>query len=226
MALIFADNSSSGSGMADDFFLKVDSAFSSTPQQVKDKDDNLSSLFLSSDAAGVNRSPESGYSLDILTKNSDGSSFGARVTNLLGDELFVIDDQGNATVKVSSNSGTLRYLNPGQNAGLVFGGGGTLSTISAVKGLGIGDNTLRVNASRFNIHSNLNAGGATRDIGFDNPFRDLYMSGNINTGAPTTGTADSWRLGSYINSPGGTVDTDNYIEVEVGGVFYKLVTFN
>jgi hypothetical protein len=47
------------------------------------------------------------------------------------------------------------------------------------------------------------------------------LSGSVKTGAPTTGTAAAWKLGSKV-AAAVTLDTSNYIEVEVGGVFYKL----
>ena len=45
--------------------------------------------------------------------------------------------------------------------------------------------------------------------------------GSIKTAAPTTGTAAEWKLGSRV-AAAVVLDATQYIEVEVGGTFYKL----
>jgi hypothetical protein len=44
---------------------------------------------------------------------------------------------------------------------------------------------------------------------------------SIKTAAPTTGTAASWKLGQRV-AAAVVLDATQYIEVEVGGTFYKL----
>jgi hypothetical protein len=50
---------------------------------------------------------------------------------------------------------------------------------------------------------------------------NVYAAGSITTGAPTTGTAAPWKFGSRV-AAAVALDATQYIEVEVGGVFYKL----
>jgi uncharacterized protein YaiE (UPF0345 family) len=47
------------------------------------------------------------------------------------------------------------------------------------------------------------------------------FSSSLTTGAPTTGTAAAWKLGSRV-AAAVALDATQYIEVEVGGTFYKL----
>jgi len=50
-------------------------------------------------------------------------------------------------------------------------------------------------------------------------------SGSIKTAAPSGGTATAWKLGSKVSATVSLVTTD-YIEVEIGGVAYKLALVN
>jgi len=50
---------------------------------------------------------------------------------------------------------------------------------------------------------------------------DAILTGSITTGAPTSGTAAAWKLGTKV-ATSVQLDTGNYIEVEVGGTFYRL----
>jgi hypothetical protein len=47
------------------------------------------------------------------------------------------------------------------------------------------------------------------------------MTGSIKTGAPTTGTSSAWKLGSIVSSSV-AFDATRYLEVEVGGTFYRI----
>lgn len=50
---------------------------------------------------------------------------------------------------------------------------------------------------------------------------NIENNGSIKTGGPTTGTAAAWKLGSRV-AAAVVLDATQYIEVEVGGTFYKL----
>jgi hypothetical protein len=50
---------------------------------------------------------------------------------------------------------------------------------------------------------------------------NVAVAGSIQTGAPTTGTAAAWKLGSRV-AAAVALDATQYIQVEVGGTFYKL----
>jgi hypothetical protein len=60
--------------------------------------------------------------------------------------------------------------------------------------------------------------GTTTDAG-----QKLQVNGDIKTGAPTTGTAGAWKLGSRVAATV-VVNTTEYIEVDIGGTLYKLAT--
>ena len=47
------------------------------------------------------------------------------------------------------------------------------------------------------------------------------ITGTIKTGAPTGGTAQTWKLGSVVTQAVG-IDDSNYVEVEINGVFKQL----
>lgn len=49
----------------------------------------------------------------------------------------------------------------------------------------------------------------------------VEIGGTIKTAAPTTGTAATWKLGQRV-AAAVVLDATQYIEVEVGGTFYKL----
>ncbi len=51
------------------------------------------------------------------------------------------------------------------------------------------------------------------------------LLGSLTTAAPTTGTAAPWKLGTNVTAAC-AVDATKYIQIEVGGVFYKVATCN
>lgn len=56
-----------------------------------------------------------------------------------------------------------------------------------------------------------------------NNARDVSVFGSISTGAPTTGTAAPWKLGIYDGvTPPPPIHT-GFVQVEINGVFYKLL---
>ncbi len=69
-------------------------------------------------------------------------------------------------------------------------------------------------------------------IGRDSSVRDLTISttgnavltGSLTTGAPTSGTAAAWKLGTVVTGVTSTFVTTNYIQLDVGGTLYKLAT--
>lgn len=48
------------------------------------------------------------------------------------------------------------------------------------------------------------------------------FAGSVTTGAPTTGTAAAWKLGSAVVSGTSTLLTDRYVEIDIGGTLYKV----
>ena len=50
---------------------------------------------------------------------------------------------------------------------------------------------------------------------------NVAVAGSIQTGTPNGGTTGAWKLGSY-KAAAVTLNTGNYIEVDIGGTLYKL----
>lgn len=50
----------------------------------------------------------------------------------------------------------------------------------------------------------------------------VLNGGSIKTGAPTTGTAAAWKLGTVVTGVTSTFVTTSYLQVDVGGTLYKI----
>ena len=50
---------------------------------------------------------------------------------------------------------------------------------------------------------------------------NVWSTGSITTGDPTSGTKKPWKLGSVVGTSV-QLDTGNYVEVEINGTFYRL----
>jgi len=57
-------------------------------------------------------------------------------------------------------------------------------------------------------------------IGLNNPSATLHVNGTIKTGAPSVGSAETWKLGSY--AAGGTGTATGVIYIEVNGQIYSI----
>ena len=67
-----------------------------------------------------------------------------------------------------------------------------------------------------------NAGTAKVTIEDDG---NILTTGSLKTAAPTTGTANTWKLGTIVTGQVGlTIITTQYIEVDIAGTLYKLAT--
>lgn len=153
-----------------------------------------------------------------------------------GTTRFYISNSGNVGIGTTSPDGTL-VLSAG-TAGTASTGGyiglTTGTNSSKVRGAGIeafttdtgNDHGLRfyTNAAasspseRMRITSGGNVG-----IGTTSPSEKLEVNGNIKTAAPTGGTAKPWKLGERV-ATGVTLDSGQYIRVEIDGVTYYLAT--
>jgi hypothetical protein len=49
----------------------------------------------------------------------------------------------------------------------------------------------------------------------------LTVTGSLNTGAPQSGTAGAWKLGIKVADTA-TLDVGNYVQIDIGGVAYKV----
>jgi hypothetical protein len=82
---------------------------------------------------------------------------------------------------------------------------------------------------QFVLQGNGNVG-----IGLTNPTATLHVNGTIQTGAPTGGTAQAWRLGAIetgtcVPSPGGGFTswfTGTVVQISVNGTTYRIPVVN
>jgi len=81
-----------------------------------------------------------------------------------------------------------------------------------------GTNALGTNLTNLYLY-NYNTSSATIDISYTNNL--VTFTSAIKTGAPTTGTAAEWKLGSRV-AAAVALDATQYIELDVGGTLYKL----
>jgi hypothetical protein len=66
--------------------------------------------------------------------------------------------------------------------------------------------------------------GSTSDLG-TYPLQvtgNTITTGSFTSGAPATGTAAPWKLGSAVTTTGLTLSTTQYIQVDINGTLYKL----
>lgn len=91
------------------------------------------------------------------------------------------------------------------------------------------------NPTAIKLNITNTASGATADlmelqVGGTSQFTvdksgNTIMTGSVKTGAPSGGTADTWKLGTKVASSV-VLDDNNYLEVEVGGVAYRVALVN
>lgn len=66
---------------------------------------------------------------------------------------------------------------------------------------------------------------AAKDIGdVSAPWKDIYLSGSVNTGAPSGGTASPIKFGSLVVIAGTGLCNNTYIQCEINGTVVKLAT--
>ena len=133
----------------------------------------------------------------IINNGSTDNGFALQVNGSItvSSELYL--DNG-AYVRFTRTSGNLSI----QTLGILAG-------TDDVVLITTGDFYLR-NGSAANLIKTTNAGNSE-------------FLGNIKTGAPTTGTAATWKLGQRV-AAAVVLDTTQYIEVDIGGTLYKLAT--
>lgn len=75
-----------------------------------------------------------------------------------------------------------------------------------------------------NINTALIAGTTTLSPGNEKLqiTGDALFTGNIKTGAPTGGTAQTWKLGSVVTGQAVALDEGSYVETEINGVAHQL----
>ena len=150
---------------------------------------------------------------DILFSNDNGSTIRAKLSTtgtltLLGAasslSQFIFD------TTTANYSDILRFNLVGTGKGY-WGCSGDAN--SYITGNAVGDSFIRTETLNFNVSTN---GGTA--IG----FQVVSGNGGIKTSAPSGGTAAAWKLGSLVTAAV-TADTTRYIQLDVGGVLYKVI---
>jgi len=163
----------------------------------------------------------SAYQAGIGTSNNTSLNF---ATNTSVKAL--ITSGGNFLIGTTTDAGQKLQVNGTAIISNVLTSGSTTAGNVNVKSLLIGTDGIETNY-RWQYYLDVNDNLITYSRSFGDLIKMEYVSGavtfnnTIKTGAPTTGTAATWKLGSKV-AAAVTLDTNNYIEVEVGGVFYKL----
>ncbi len=120
-------------------------------------------------------------------------------------------------------------LTPHGTGKVVLGGSNTISAPA-------GDITIEALDTFKIIYLNAGLGGAIRVNGLTQPqsdggaplgavglaWSDLFLTGALNTGAPTAGTAKPWKLGNIITAGTSVFSTTKYVEVDIDGALVKL----
>jgi hypothetical protein len=132
-------------------------------------------------------------------------------TNLL---IGTTTDNGNK-LQVSGSG----WFTGGLKVGTATGASGNLT----VRGTGTTSATYSFEAADVNGTSIFVVRDDKLTQVFDGNFE--VRTGTIKTSAPTSGTAAEWKLGSKASATV-ALDTANYIQVEIGGVAYKLALVN
>jgi hypothetical protein len=162
--------------------------------------------------------------LQLSLNGSDGYLWnfenGSTIFGTNNTERMRITNGGQVTLSTGSNVSAIAqtgYSLTGSNASSLLDLAGTWNT------------TGNPTAIKLNITNT--ASGATADlmelqVGGTSQFTvdksgNTIMTGSVKTGAPTGGTAATWKLGSKISNTM-AFDDSGYLEVEVGGTTYYV----
>lgn len=145
----------------------------------------------------------------IGTTVDAGQKLQVNGTTLISDKLTLFNN----------NSGTVDYLviddsgwTVGDRKRIAFNQSAT--TVAAI-------DAYNESAGQVGLRFSAYSSGLALDVLKLNSNSSAEFLGDIKTAAPTTGTAAAWKLGQRV-AAAVVLDTTQYIQVEVGGTFYKL----
>jgi hypothetical protein len=166
-----------------------------------------------------------------ITNTASGSTAKLIDLQVGGTSQFLVDKSGATTIN-NLLSVTPSVANVGAIKVDNFSLTGSDQT-SMVSLTGTWNTTGNPTAIKLNITNT--ASGATADlmelqVGGTSQFTvdksgNTIMTGSVKTGAPSGGTADTWKLGTKVASSV-VFDDNDYLEVEVGGVAYRVALVN
>jgi hypothetical protein len=165
-------------------------------------------------------------------KGADGGTARALELQTDGTTRLTIATDGAATFSTSVSTPTVTASSTAANTSAIASTGYNLtgsSAVSMVDLAGEWDTTGAPTLIKANITDtasdaasllmDLQVGGTSKaKIDKDG---DVTTTGSVTTAAPAGGTAAAWKLGARVADTT-TLDTTQYIEVDVGGTLYKL----
>jgi hypothetical protein len=165
-------------------------------------------------------------------KGADGGTARALELQTDGTTRLTIATDGAATFSTSVSTPTVTASSTAANTSAIASTGYSLtgsSAVSLVDLAGTWNTTGTPTALKLNITDtasdaaslllDLQVGGTSKaKIDKDG---DILTTGSVTTAAPAGGTAAAWKLGARVADTT-TLDTTQYIEVDVGGTLYKL----
>jgi hypothetical protein len=165
-------------------------------------------------------------------KGSAGGTARALELQTDGTTRLTIATDGAATFSTSVSTPTVTASSTAANTSAIASMGYSLtgsSAVSLVDLAGTWNTTGTPTALKLNITDtasdaaslllDLQVGGTSKaKIDKDG---DILTTGSVTTAAPAGGTAAAWKLGARVADTT-TLDTTQYIEVDVGGTLYKL----
>jgi hypothetical protein len=163
------------------------------------------------------------YPLQFATNNATRATINTNGELLIGTTT----DNGDFKLQVNGNgyiTGNLQ-INPSANTTGIYMPSMSWTGSNANASINL-SGTLNTTGAPSLIYADISdvaSGAETNFIQFvnsDTKFR-VTKQGDIQTAAPSGGTARKWKLGSVV-ATGVQLDTSNYVEVEINGTFYRL----
>jgi len=160
----------------------------------------------------------------LQTGNSGAGSLRFYDSNAGADRMRILST-GDVVINTTTSAGKVT-IQPSNNAVGLSLNGSSLTGANAQSLVDLSqtwNTTGNPTAIKLNVTNT--ASGATAylmdlQVGAATQFR-VTKAGAIRTAAPTTGTANDWKLGTRVAAVV-ALDTTQYIELEVGGTLYKL----
>jgi hypothetical protein len=192
----------------------------------------IAGMIFGSDGNGVTMSPNSS-NITIKGGQGNGSIYSGTIssvarwginTTIISDAVFSVNGDVKI-VTVDSTATAVNMLYQDANGmikksavptGGVSGSGTTSYLPKWTSGTGLGNSVAYDNGGEIIINSTSDAGDFKLQV-----VGNIYTSGTITTASPTADSVKPWKLGSR-QAAAVSLDTTQYLEVEVNGTYYRL----
>jgi hypothetical protein len=179
------------------------------------------------------RTPQLNNNASTIGIEGVTSSFPAIKRSSTTLQVRLADDSGDAPLTAATlTASTVTASSTAANTSAIASTGYSLtgsSAVSLVDLAGTWNTTGTPTALKLNITDTASdAGSLLLDLQVGGTSKakvdkdgDILTTGSVTTAAPAGGTAAAWKLGARVADTT-TLDTTQYIEVDVGGTLYKL----